>query len=114
MRLLKSVTLIALLSLFITACATVGQPYAEHKVEDIKVGETTRADIEEMFGAPWRTGLESGMTTWTYGHYRYSLFSDDRTSDLVVRYDENNKVQSYTYNRTTADIKKAPRGKSGP
>lgn len=100
MRLLKNLSLVALLALFLTACATVGQPYAEHKVEDIQVGETTRAQIEEMFGSPWRVGLESGKTTWTYGHYRYRVFGDDKTTDLVVRFDSNNRVESYTYNRT--------------
>lgn len=114
MQTTRSLLLVAVLALFLTACANVGKPYAEHKVSEIEVGETTRAQIEEMFGPPWRTGLESGKTTWTYGHYRYSLFSDDRTSDLVVRYDENNRVESYTYNRTTADIEKKPRGSSGP
>ncbi|SFC21086.1 SmpA / OmlA family protein [Marinospirillum celere] len=114
MHLMKRLAAIALLSLFLTACASVGKPYAEHKVEDIQVGETTRAEIEEMFGAPWRTGLESGKTTWTYGHYRYRLFSDDQTSDLVVRFDENNRVESYTYNRTTADVEQKPRSSSGP
>ncbi|MDR9467956.1 outer membrane protein assembly factor BamE [Marinospirillum sp.] len=105
---------ILLAAFIISGCASVGKPYAEHKVSEIKVGETTRQQVEEMFGPPWRTGLESGMTTWTYGHYRYSLFSDDRTSDLVVRYDENNKVDSYTYNRTTADTEEDPRGNTGP
>lgn len=100
MRYFKSLLLLALFALFLTACATVGQPYAEHKVEEIQVGETTRTEIEEMFGSPWRVGLESGKTTWTYGHYRYRAFGDDQTSDLVVRFDNNNRVASYTYNRT--------------
>jgi len=110
----KSLLLALILGMLLTACASVGKPYPEHKVSEIQVGETTREQIEEMFGAPWRTGLESGKTTWTYGHYRYSLFSDDRTSDLVVRYDEHNRVESYTYNRTTADAQSEPRGTSGP
>lgn len=114
MRRIKYFVLVSLVALFVSACATVGQPYAEHKVEEIHVGETTRADIEAMFGAPWRTGLESGMTTWTYGHYRYSLFGDDQTSDLVVRFDENNRVKSYTFNRTTADADQDSRGTAGP
>lgn len=100
MRNLRSLLLLLVLSLLISACASVGQPYAEHKVEEIQIGETTRAQIEEMFGPPWRIGLESGQTTWTYGHYRYSLFGNDQTSDLVVRFDSDQRVASYTYNRT--------------
>lgn len=106
--------LVACMLLALSACATVGQPYAEHKVSDIRVGETTKAQVQQMFGNPWRTGSESGQETWTYGNYRYSLFSDAQTSDLVVRYDERGRVASYTFNRTTADPDKTPRGNAGP
>ncbi|WP_292256999.1 outer membrane protein assembly factor BamE [Marinospirillum sp.] len=109
-----SIALLLLLSVAMVGCATVGQPYAEHKVPEIKVGETTRAQIQQMFGNPWRTGSESGQQTWTYGHYRYSAFSDAQTSDLVVRFNEQNRVASYTFNRTTADPSKDSRGHAGP
>lgn len=109
-------TLLALILVGLFAgCATVGQPYAEHKVADIVIGETSKADIQIMFGNPWRTGLESGQQTWTYGNYRYSAFSDAQTSDLVIRYNKEGKVSSYTFNRTTADPTKQQRiDKVGP
>lgn len=114
MKSIKATLMLLALSVFVIGCATVGQPYAEHKVAEIKVGETTRADIQKMFGDPWRTGSESGQQTWTYGHYRYSVFSDAQTSDLVVRYDASGRVASYTFNRTTADPQKDSRGNAGP
>lgn len=97
--LIKIAGLVGLISM-LSACATVGKPYAEHRVSDISLQETTKADIQAMFGNPWRTGLESGQETWTYGHYRYSLFAQDQTSDLVVRFNKAGKVVAYTYNRT--------------
>lgn len=106
MRNVKNVLLALILVGLISACATVGQPYAEHKVSDIVVGETTKADIQAMFGNPWRTGSESGQQTWTYAHYKYSAFSDAQTSDLVVRYNKEGEVVSYTFNRTTANPSK--------
>jgi hypothetical protein len=51
-------------------------------------------------GLPWRTGVEDGLETWTYGHYRYSAFSASRTRDLVLRFDERVVVVSYTYSTT--------------
>lgn len=114
MKTVKAVLLLLVLSVFVAGCATVGQPYAEHKVSQIKVGETTKAQIQQMFGNPWRTGSESGQQTWTYGHYRYSAFSDAQTSDLVVRFNEQGRVASYTYNRTTADPSRDARGHAGP
>lgn len=86
--------------LLLGGCATVGQPYAEENISQIRVGETTRNDIRELFGTPWRTGVENGQETWTYGHYRYRLLGSEQTTDLVVRFNEQGRVASYTYNRT--------------
>ena len=81
-------------------CATVGKDFATHNVDDIKVGETTRSDIQEMFGEPWRTGVEDGKRTWTYGKYRWSAFGDAETTDLVVRFNDDGSVSSYVFNTT--------------
>lgn len=87
-------------SLTLAGCASVGQEFATHNVDQIEIGETTRAEIQEMFGEPWRTGVEDGKRTWTYGEYRWSAFGDDETTDLVVRFDDQGKVSSYVYNTT--------------
>lgn len=81
-------------------CATVGMDFATHNVDQIEVGETTRSDIQDMFGEPWRTGVEDGKRTWTYGKYRWSAFGDAETTDLVVRFNDDNTVSSYVYNTT--------------
>ena len=91
---------IACLSFFLSACATAGRDFETARVADIQIGKTTQADIEAMFGKPWRTGIEDGLRTWTYGKYRYSVFSKTSTRDLVVRFDKNNVVSSYTFNTT--------------
>lgn len=81
-------------------CATVGKDFATHNVDQIIIGETTRSDIQEMFGEPWRTGLEDGKRTWSYGKYRWSAFGDAETTDLVVRFNDDGRVSSYVYNTT--------------
>ena len=81
-------------------CATVGHEFPVDPVSQITIGETTRAEIEEQFGPPWRVGIEDGMRTWTYGHYRYKLFGEAKTRDLVLRFDDRGVVTSYTYNST--------------
>ncbi|AZT85606.1 outer membrane protein assembly factor BamE [Marinobacter sp. NP-4(2019)] len=88
------------LSLIVAGCATVGQDFPTHNVDQIEIGETTRADIQEMFGEPWRTGIEDGKRTWTYGKYRWSAFGDAETTDLVVRFNQDGTVSSYVYNTT--------------
>lgn len=114
MRNFKKVLLALLVTGLVAGCATVGQPFAEHKVANIVIGETSRSEIQTMFGKPWRTGLESGQQTWTYGHYHYSAFGADRTSDLILRFNKESKVAGYSFNRTTAEPAKDEAGQVAP
>ena len=84
----------------LTGCFSVGQEFAGSRVPEIKIGKTTRQEITELFGTPWRTGMEDGRTTWTYGIYKYSLFGADDTQDLLIRFDPQGVVRSYTYSST--------------
>jgi len=92
--------LACLCTLLFSGCATVGRDFPSYQVPRIKIGETTQTDIRSMFGPPWRVGIEDGTKTWTYGKYRYGLFAETSTQDLVVRFDDNGIVTSYTYNTT--------------
>ena len=92
-----AVTAIALVCV---ACLTVGEDFAVGKVSHIQIGKTTQQQVREMFGQPWRTGLEDGQRTWTYGYYKYNLVGASQTRDLVIRYDDKGLVRSYTFNST--------------
>jgi outer membrane protein assembly factor BamE (lipoprotein component of BamABCDE complex) len=94
------IILVTLTLAIVAGCATVGQDFATHNVDQIEIGETTRSDIQEMFGEPWRTGIDDGKRTWTYGKYRWSAFGDAETTDLVVRFNQDGTVSSYVYNTT--------------
>lgn len=91
---------IALLILVTAGCATVGRDFPAGKVGALQIGTTSKEELRTMFGAPWRTGIEDGRQTWTYGKYRYSLFAPAKTQDLVIRFNADGKVVSYTYNTT--------------
>ncbi len=86
--------------IILSSCATIGREFPVARVSDIRMGETTQNDVKEMFGPPWRVGIEDGLRTWTYGKYRYRLFGRASTEDLVVRFDSKNIVTSYTFNTT--------------
>jgi hypothetical protein len=92
--------LAAAIAMFAVGCMTVGEDFAVGKVTGIQIGESTQQDIRQMFGDPWRTGLEDGQRTWTYGYYRYNLLGASQTRDLVVRFDERGVVRSFTFNST--------------
>ena len=81
-------------------CMTVGDDFAVGKVTSIEIGSTTKQDVRSMLGEPWRTGLEDGQPTWTYGYYKYNLLGASQTRDLVVRFDDKGVVRSYTFNST--------------
>jgi len=91
---------IAALAAWSLACMTVGDDFAVGRVSHIQIGKTTQQDVKQMFGQPWRTGLEDGQRTWTYGYYKYNLLGASQTRDLVIRYDDKGVVRSYTFNST--------------
>jgi len=84
----------------LTGCFSVGQEFAGSRVPEIKIGQSTRQDIESIFGTPWRRGSEDGKSTWTYGIYKYYLFGPADTQDLLIRFDKQGIVRSYTFGTT--------------
>jgi hypothetical protein len=94
----RMLALSALLSA--SGCASIGREFPAGQVPTIRIGQTTQNDIYTTFGAPWRTGIDNGMKTWTYGHYQYSLFGDGETEDLVIKFDNRGIVSSYVFNTT--------------
>lgn len=90
--------LLVVLSLGVLGCVTVGREFSADAVSEIRIGETTREDVRRLFGEPWRTGIEDGKRTWTYAYYRHAWFGKTSTRDLILRFDENGVVVSYTFN----------------
>ncbi len=82
-------------------CARVGNDFNASHVYQIKIGQTTKNDILGMFGSPWRVGLENGVTMWTYGKYTYRAIGETDTKDLVIKFTNDDRVKSYTFNQTT-------------
>ncbi len=99
-RLGSLVFLGALVSTQLTGCFTVGQEFAGSRVPELKIGQSTKQDVESIFGQPWRRGSEDGKSTWTYGIYKYYLFGPADTQDLLIRFDNQGIVRSYTYGTT--------------
>lgn len=96
MRIFKNTAtllLLAILGLPASGCMpTVGRPFAVNQIRQIEIDKTTQAEIRQMFGEPWRTGLEDGKRTWTYGEYGVKI-----SRDLKIRFDENKVVKSYSF-----------------
>ncbi|MDD2465347.1 MAG: hypothetical protein PHI97_15225 [Desulfobulbus sp.] len=86
-----------LCGLLLVGCLSAGKDFNVHMVPQIELHQTTREQIEQMFGPPWRTGVEDGRPTWSYGTYKTGI-GDTLSRDLVIRFDVNNTVASYTFN----------------
>lgn len=93
-------SLMLVIVLLFSGCTTIGEKFPVQDVARIEIGKTTQKQVVEMFGKPWRTGMESGQKTWTYGNYYYALFQEKQATDLVIRFDQNNVVASYTFSTT--------------
>ena len=93
---LKFLTILALaatLALPFYGCMpSVGRPFPVQRVRQIEIGATTQEDVRQMFGSPWRTGIEDGFKTWTYGEY-----SVNNSRDLLIRFDDKGVVKSYSF-----------------
>ena len=102
-RLLIAISAGAILS----GCATMGKDFDSTSLSWLKAGETAKKDVLVKLGDPFRVGMDSGDQTWTYGYYKYRVFGDSETKDLVIRYTADQKVKSYTLNTSFPDEKEA-------
>jgi len=68
-----SLSVILCLALFAASCASVGNNFDESKINQIKKGQTTEAELVQMFGDPENRMVNSdgGVTlSWTYSEAR--------------------------------------------
>lgn len=99
LRFIITFALLASLSLPFAGCGpTMGRPFPVALVKQIEIGKTTKEDIRRQFGQPWRTGLEDGRRTWTYGQYSMTV-----TRDLVVRFNDKDIVVSYSFSSSVPE-----------
>lgn len=101
MRMTSSFALLLLL----TGCATIGNDFNSTQTDWIKTGETDKTTLQAKLGEPFRVGIDAGDPTWTYGYYKYSLFGESVTKDLVIRFDAEGKVKSFTLNTSFPEDK---------
>jgi len=88
-------------------CASLGRDFSDQTAAKIVIGQTTRAQIEQQLGEPFRKGLDSGDPSVTYLYYQMGLFAAPRSKDLVITYDRNGVVKSYTYNQSVEPNREA-------
>jgi SmpA / OmlA family len=81
-----------------TGCLAVGRNFVSAPVSGMAKGVTTKAEVEQLFGAPFRRGIDDGYDSWSYLYNRWSLFGEARTKDLYIVFNKDGTVRSYTFN----------------
>ena len=97
------VILISMMIIFVSGCITLGKDFSEANVSSITIGVTTKNEVRRLFGSPWLSGVQDGQPAWTYGIYDYSLFGERKAKELLVQFDDQGKVSSFTFSTTDHD-----------
>lgn len=90
----------------LSGCATAGRQFEFSGPESITPGKTTKAEILSQYGEPFRVGYDNGTLKWTYGYYKYRVFGQTDTKDLVVSFDRSGSVKDYTYSTSLEEEKR--------
>jgi len=111
---LKRIFLTALILLAGYGCISVGRPFSSDDLSWIIKDQTTKDDIYYELGEPFRVGVDSEKLTWTYGYYKYYLIGSTRTKDLIVYFNKDGTVHSYTFNTSFPGEKEKWKGREEP
>ncbi|HKI96933.1 MAG TPA: outer membrane protein assembly factor BamE [bacterium] len=89
------------LPLIVAGCISIGAEFRPQAVELVKPGQTTDQEVLKIFGNPVRTGVaDDGSREWTYAYYKASAFGSFEGRDLIIKFDDNGKVKSFSYHTT--------------
>ena len=79
--------------LLLGGCGTVGESFNTSNVANIANGVTT----QQMFGEPFKTGIQNGQPVWVYEDHRYSIVSENKSKDLIITFNSDGIVQSHQF-----------------
>ena len=86
-----------LILLLVIGCGSVGKNFSSEKVQNIQNNVTTQSEVLDWFGVPFKEGIENTHTMWTYQFDKYNVFTEAKSKDLVILFDENNIVKAYRF-----------------
>jgi outer membrane protein assembly factor BamE (lipoprotein component of BamABCDE complex) len=111
---IRFLTLAVIIAMFGYGCITIGSNFQSNDFSWIINGRTQKNDIYNRLGEPFRMGVDEGKLTWTYGFYKYRTIGTTATKDLVVYFNKDGTVSSYTFNTSFPDEKEKWRDRVEP
>jgi hypothetical protein len=90
---------------FLYSCViTVGKEFTGD-VKNIKIGITTRQDIENNFGFPFDAVIAHGLKSYMYVYLKIETFKDPKSKEIFLKFNENDTVNSYYFYSTFKEDK---------
>lgn len=77
-------------------CGTVGHDFDIEKARNIQNGVTTKEQIADMFGKPFKTGIQNGNPIWVYEQSKYKAVGKGTTKSMTLEFDSNGVVTNHT------------------
>ena len=65
-------------------CITVGRDFNSAELGWLQGSRTGKGEVYRMLGDPFRTGVDQGKITWSYGYYRYRVFGETCTRSTTA------------------------------
>jgi outer membrane protein assembly factor BamE (lipoprotein component of BamABCDE complex) len=93
---LLALSLAVLLGLAACGGLKFGREFPSPRLDSIKNGTTTKADLQKVFGDPTEVGLEDGDETWTWFYAKQGSGSE-MSKNLKVRFAKDGKVGSHSF-----------------
>ena len=93
---LKNFLVMFLFVVGLTGCVTRGVDFSSD-LSWVKVNSTTQMEVSQKLGTPYSVGNSGGLSTWTYGYYKYALFTDSPTKELKFYWSNDHKVKDFSF-----------------
>ena len=94
--------IVALAMLSLSSCVTSGREFVS-RLDWVQKGKTRQGDVKLVLGDPQFVGSSDGTPVWTYGYYKYKLFSPSYTKEIKFYWNPDKTVQSWSFNSSFPD-----------
>ena len=89
-------------SIVLSSCVTQGRDFYS-QLDWVKKGKTRQSDVKLVLGDPQFVGSNDGTPAWTYGYYKYRLFSPSHTKEVKFYWNTDQTLQSWSFNSSFPD-----------
>ncbi len=88
---------VLLLFLVLSGCVTVGRNFPTAPIASIQRNVTTQREIFNLFGEPFRKGVEGRYETWSYSYQYWEMGQLRQSQDFQVIFNQDGTVNNYSF-----------------